>query len=192
MGRQAAWGALGAPTSPLDFWPELLPSRDLPPTPLGDVFAAWVRSDGTDTIIQGSEKPLGADWQMPMDLSEAGQNSSEPLIAVDGPGDTVAIWQRYNGTDDIIQSSTRPAGGAWHAPIDLSEGGQDASEPHLALDGSGNALAVWSRSNGTNTIIQAAARDCRRRLGAGRSACRKSAEMHPGRKSPPTRPGMGR
>jgi hypothetical protein len=46
---------------------------------------------------------------------------------------------------------------AWLAPQDLSAAGQDAYDPQVAVDGQGNAIAVWSRSNATNLIVQAAA-----------------------------------
>src|SRR6185503_7390520 len=39
--------------------------------------------------------------------------------------------------------------------INLSAGGQDAFEPQIAVDSSGNYLAVWTRYDGTNTRIQA-------------------------------------
>jgi hypothetical protein len=42
------------------------------------------------------------------------------------------------------------------APVDLSAAGQDASAPQVAFDGAGNALAVWRRFNGSNTIVQGA------------------------------------
>src|ERR687883_347838 len=48
--------------------------------------------------------------------------------------------------------------GGWFAPVDLSAAGQDAIAPQVRVDGLGNAVAVWTRSNGTNTIAQAAAR----------------------------------
>ena len=124
----------------------------------GDALAIWLRSDGTNTIVQSSERPVGGDWRTPRDLSEAGQNSSEPQIAVDSTGVAIAVWRRYSGTHDIVQSATKPAGGTWQAPLDLSEDGQNASEPELTFDSAGNAIAVWSRSNGTNTIIQSASR----------------------------------
>jgi hypothetical protein len=39
--------------------------------------------------------------------------------------------------------------------INLSAAGQDAFEPQVAVDSSGNTLAVWTRYDGTNTRIQA-------------------------------------
>jgi len=41
------------------------------------------------------------------------------------------------------------------SPVDLSDAGQDAYQPQLAQDASGNVMAVWTRSDGTNLRIQA-------------------------------------
>jgi PKD domain len=122
----------------------------------GDATALWTRSNGTNTIIQSAFKPAGGPWQGPIDLSATGQNASEPQLAVDPAGDAVAIWRRYDGSNYIAQAASKPVGGAWLAPLDLSAAGQSASEPQIALDSAGDATALWTRSNGTNTIIQSA------------------------------------
>ncbi len=47
----------------------------------------------------------------------------------------------------------------WSTPDDLSATGGNAIEPQVTVDGQGNATAVWTRSNGTNTIVQSAGLD---------------------------------
>src|SRR5438445_9713112 len=42
--------------------------------------------------------------------------------------------------------------------INISDQGQDGFEPQVAIDGSGNVTAVWTRSDGTNFRIQSASR----------------------------------
>jgi hypothetical protein len=123
--------------------------------PNGNATAVWSRSNGTNNIIQASTKPFGGIWHAPEDLSVEGQDASYPQIAVDTSGNATVVWMRSNGTNTIIQTSTKPFGGIWHAPEDLSVEGQDASYPQIAVDTSGNATAVWAESNGINNIIQA-------------------------------------
>src|SRR4051794_2158565 len=84
----------------------------------------------------------------PVDLSATGQDTHAPQVAFDGSGNALAVWQRLDGINQIVQGSFRPAGGAFAAPVDLSDTGQDAQEPQVAFDGSGNALAVWDRFDG--------------------------------------------
>ena len=79
-------------------------------------------------------------------------------MAVDGQGNAIAVWQRFDGTNFIMQAAVRAAGGSFGAPQDLSAAGQTANDPQVAVVGRGNAIAVWSRSNGTNFIVQAAVR----------------------------------
>ena len=50
--------------------------------------------------------------------------------------------------------------GPWlpNPPINLSATGQDASNPQVAIGPDGSTTITWTRSNGTNTIVQAATR----------------------------------
>ena len=97
-------------------------------------------------------------WLAPQDLSAAGQGAYDPQVAFDGQGNAIAVWSRFDGTNFIVQAAARAAGGSFGAPQDLSAAGQKAGFPEVAVDGRGNAIAVWSRSNGTNYIVQAAVR----------------------------------
>ncbi|MGZ6638599.1 MAG: hypothetical protein ACXVII_37790 [Solirubrobacteraceae bacterium] len=124
----------------------------------GNAIAVWQRSDGTNTIVQAAARAAGGSFGAPQDLSAAGQKAGFPEVALDGQGNAIAVWQRFDGTNFIMQAAVRAAGGSFGAPQDLSAAGQTANDPQVAVDGRGNAIAVWSRSNGTNYIVQAAAR----------------------------------
>jgi hypothetical protein len=124
----------------------------------GDAVAVWTRSNGTNDIVQAAARPAGGTWQAPITLSAAGQNAVAPQIGVDAQGNAVAVWTRFNGTNDIVQAAARPAGGAWQAPVDLSAAGQNAVAPQVGVDGQGDAVAVWIRSNGITDVVQAAVR----------------------------------
>jgi hypothetical protein len=97
-------------------------------------------------------------WLAPENLSAIGHDATEPQIAVDGSGATVAVWARSDGSHTIIQATSRPSGGTWAPAVDLSATGRDAQEPQVAVDGAGDAVAVWSRNNGSHWVIQAAIR----------------------------------
>ena len=124
----------------------------------GDATAVWIRSNGTNYIVQAAIRPAGGTWQAPVDLSVPGHEAREPGIAVNAQGDATAVWRRSNGTDYIVQAAIHPAGGTWQAPVDLSATGQSALGPQVAVDSQGDATAVWQRPNGTNSIAQAALR----------------------------------
>ena len=105
--------------------------------------------------------PAGAapTWQPVSDLSAIGGAAVKVDLAVDAAGNATAVWVRDDGTHDIVQSATRPAGGAWSAPVDLSAPGADAVTPQVAVDPDGHATAVWERADADAYVrVQSAAR----------------------------------
>ena len=118
----------------------------------GNAIAVWNRG----VYVQVAERPVGGAWRTPLNLSLVGGSATTPQVSVDPRGNAMAVWSRGNGADDIIQAASRPAGGSWTTPVDISVAGQDANTSQVALDRHGNAVAVWSRFNGANTITQAA------------------------------------
>ena len=124
----------------------------------GNAVAVWSRSNGSRTVVQAAVMGAGGAWSPAVDLSDAERNASAPQVAVDPAGNAVAVWSRFNGLNDIVQAASRRAGGAWSGPVDLSVGGGNAGQAQVAIDGSGNAVAVWSRYDGANFIVQSSAR----------------------------------
>jgi plastocyanin len=124
----------------------------------GNAIAVWRRHDGSKYIVQSATRPAGGAWQAPVDLSTAGETAKEPELAVDTAGDAVAVWTRFDGLDFVVQAAARPAGGGWQGPLDLSAAGRDAEEPQVAIDPSANALALWSRDDGSRFVVQSSRR----------------------------------
>lgn len=120
----------------------------------GTATAVWMNGG----IIQSSSRPNGGNWSTPVDISLADGAANHPQVTVDSSGLATAVWYRSNGTNDIVQSSSRPHGGNWSTPVDVSLPGGNASRPQVTVDPSGLATAVWYRSNGTNDIIQSSSR----------------------------------
>ncbi len=120
----------------------------------GQIVAVWERSNGTNTIIQAATKMFDGSWSTPVDLSATLQNANNPHVEINDAGQIVVVWERSNGTNTIIQAATLNYGSRWSAPVDLSATLQNANNPEVALNGKGEAIAVWSRSDGTNVRIQ--------------------------------------
>jgi PKD repeat protein len=91
-----------------------------------------------------SASAAAPNWLDPADLSKPGRNASNPQVAMDAAGDTLAIWERQSTLDPSFntQMSSRAAGGAFTAPVDLVPKG---TEPQLAVARDGEAVAVWRR-----------------------------------------------
>ncbi len=96
---------------------------------------------------------LQASWSTPDPIS--GPNVNDPQIAVDAAGNATAVWTSISGPNSIIQSATKPFGGSWSGTDILTDTGQDASLPQIAVDAAGNATAVWLRFYGTNNVVYA-------------------------------------
>jgi hypothetical protein len=56
----------------------------------------------------------------------------------------LAIWTQGTGTAMTVQAARDATGaGAWTAAVNLSAAGPDASDPQIAADPAGNAVAIW-------------------------------------------------
>ncbi len=125
----------------------------------GAITITWTRGG----IIQARTRPAGqTNFGAPVNLSEAGQDAGFPQVAVGPDGSTVIIWTRPGGNNNIIvQARTRPAeGGDFGDVVDLSAdgAGQQAFTPQVAVGPGGATTITWTRSNGTDEIIQARTR----------------------------------
>ncbi|MFM8519523.1 MAG: InlB B-repeat-containing protein, partial [Solirubrobacterales bacterium] len=113
-------------------------------------------------IIQAAIRPAGqSSFGAPQDLSLGGQNAGLPQVAVSPSGSAVAVWTRNDGTGkNVIQAAVRPAGQASFDPAQtISETGQFATRPQVAVAPDGSATAVWQRQNdGSTYTVQSATR----------------------------------
>jgi PKD domain len=117
-------------------------------------FAALVC--GVVALVATSPASAQPSWLAPARLSGEGQNASEPRVAFDRGGDAVAVWSAKSGANNVVQAAFRPAGGAWQPAVGLSGYGESASEPKVAFDGQGDAVAVWDAYDGFTFEVQAA------------------------------------
>lgn len=114
----------------------------------GNAVALWRRSDGSFSLVQAAERPAGGAWGAPATLSTPGGNALTARLAVTGGGRAVAIWRRFNGSEWVIQTAERPAGGAWEAPEDRSRGAKTVLAPRLVEGESGIVMAIWTNQDG--------------------------------------------
>jgi hypothetical protein len=125
----------------------------------GDAVAVWsieatYGASNEENLIQASFRPAGGTWQTPVALSQAGQKAYIPQVAMDAQGDAVVVWELDGGDCWSIQESSMPAGGHWQAPVELSEAGEDAYGPQLAMDTQGDSVAVWELDSGGLASVQ--------------------------------------
>ncbi|MGI8622567.1 MAG: PKD domain-containing protein [Solirubrobacteraceae bacterium] len=125
----------------------------------GDALAVW--SGGA------AERPAGGTWSKVEGLSPVGFLE----VALNERGDAVVVSSINAGTDpyqDLVKAQSGTVGGSWSAPKELSRFPEPSDCPcetrpvRVALDGKGNAVAVWEGTQEPplprNRIVQAATR----------------------------------
>jgi hypothetical protein len=127
----------------------------------GNALAAWDQSNGTHTRIWSSRYTTGSGWDAPVQIETGNAvDTGNPVdetylqIACDTRGNALVVWQESDGTRDNIWSNRYTVGSGWGtaAMLETNNAG-DATLPQIAMDPSGNALAVWQQSDGARTNI---------------------------------------
>ena len=123
----------------------------------GDAVFTWERFDGADQRVQAQARSAAGTLSAVQDLSDPGQNAFDPQVAVDADGDAVFTWVRSDGANNLVEARTRSAAGALRPFTTLSDPGQHAEVPQVAVDADGDALVAWERDDGAFSRIQASA-----------------------------------
>ncbi len=119
----------------------------------GNALAVWQQSDGTRTSIWSNRYTVGSNWGEPMLVEDNDSgNASSPRVTIDVNGNALVVWRQFEGTSSnfSIWSNRYTVGSDWGkaAALEFNEN-SSASNPRIAFDSIGNALAVWQERNGT-------------------------------------------
>jgi len=123
----------------------------------GNAYVVWYDERNGNPDIYFSYRPAGGSWGPNVkandDTGTAGQGW--PSIAVDASGNAYVVWQDMRNGNPDIYFSYRPAGGAWGANVRVNDDAGMANQyyPSIAVDGSGNAYAVWQDYRNYSTDI---------------------------------------
>jgi RTX calcium-binding nonapeptide repeat (4 copies) len=123
----------------------------------GNIVAVWRAVDGDHSYVRAAFRPKGAAFGAGEQLSVDSAATESPELAMDRLGNAVAVWQRSNGQDSVVQAAVRPAGGRWSEPKDLSAPGDSAFSADVAVEG-GQMTAVWLILRDRRTIVQSSSR----------------------------------
>lgn len=126
----------------------------------GEAIIIWPQFDGFDLQLFMSEYRGGV-WRHPLDLfdniSPDGEYTYGPTVAMDNNRNAIIAWYQSDGTNSqIFMSEYR--NGLWTHPQDLydninpdppSPSVPGATAPHAAMADNGEAVIVWSQSDGS-------------------------------------------
>jgi hypothetical protein len=120
--------------------------------PRGAAVVLWQSDHDITFPVEAAVRPSGGRFGESQVLSTDGQGFS---LGLTPRGDAVAVWSRYAG-DYVVQSATRAPGRIRFGPArDLSQLGYNALDPALSLNGRGQGVAAWQRSQGKDFVVQA-------------------------------------
>jgi hypothetical protein len=109
----------------------------------GNAIALWKQWNGAFNDIWANRYAPGVGWSGPVLMETNDADASETWVSMNASGDALAMWRQSDGVALSIWSRLYTTGGGW-GPVELAESNPGfASYPHVALDSSGNGLAVW-------------------------------------------------
>jgi hypothetical protein len=124
--------------------------------PNGNAMAVWPQVDGTSYSIWANRYIAGAGWGTASLIDTAAGAAHEPQIAIDPNGNVIAVWIQQDGTAFSIHANRYDAAGAgWGTASLIETATGEAYDPQIAIDRSGNAIAVWRQFDGTRFNIHA-------------------------------------
>ncbi|WP_196812960.1 Ig-like domain-containing protein [Cupriavidus sp. WS] len=127
----------------------------------GNALVVWYQSDGIRYNIRANRYAAG-NWGPTAEFIETDNagDAAYPQIVMDASGNALVVWQQSDGTRANIWSNRYVAGAGWGTAKQIeTDNAGDALSPQIAVDASGNAMAVWQQSDGLRNNIQAAAFD---------------------------------
>jgi predicted enzyme related to lactoylglutathione lyase len=123
--------------------------------PSGNAVAVWHQNDVADfwsnsySVWSNHYTASTGTWGTATLIETNMGSASSPQVVSDSSGNTIAVWQQYDGTRNNIWSNRYTAStGMWSTAALIETGNGDAYSPVLAIDSIGNSVAVWLQSDG--------------------------------------------
>jgi hypothetical protein len=111
----------------------------------GEAIVSWGTESGKQEAQVTTLAPGAGSWSTPLTISDPTIIAEAPVLAVDSAGDVTAAWEQYDGVTFRVAVASRPAGGAWSAPLPISPAKTSGYAPALAVDDLGDTVVVWEQ-----------------------------------------------
>jgi hypothetical protein len=121
----------------------------------GNAMAVWRQDDGSADNVYANRYVAGSGWEGAVAIESDAGDVYVPQIAVDDSGNAMAVWRQSDGTNYNVYANRYEAGSGWEGAVAIESDTGNVYEPRIAVDGSGNAMAVWRQSDGTNYNVYA-------------------------------------
>jgi hypothetical protein len=116
----------------------------------GNALVVWKQSDGTRNNIWSNRYIVGSGWSTAALIETEDTGDADlPQIAFDASGNALAVWRQSYGAHVGIWSNRYVVGSGWGIAVLIENDMAQPDTPQIAVDSSGNALAVWTKTVGT-------------------------------------------
>ncbi|MEH6451557.1 MAG: Ig-like domain-containing protein [Psychromonas sp.] len=123
----------------------------------GNALAIWYQSDGSlDTTRFNYYNVADSSWGTAALIETDAGHAYYHQITHDNSDNALAVWQEANsGVFSIKASRYSASKNSWEASVLIEAEAGGAEFPQIAIDGSGNAMAVWEQNDGSQNSIRA-------------------------------------
>ncbi len=117
-----------------------------------NAIAVWIQDDFADDSVFANTAVAGR-WGTEERIESRRDDANEPWIAADGGGNAVVIWEHYYRLEpEEIWASWYLPGSGWQLEEKINSTFGTVLSPRVVADGDGNALAVWTYSDGNVSV----------------------------------------
>ena len=124
---------------------------------VGNAIAVWERLDRDVSSIWSQRLPRSGEREESQQVEIESGDARTPRVAVDPTGNAIAVWVQQQTPDAPFSTwSNRylASTGRWgDAELIGVESEDDETKPQIAMDGAGNAIAVWAQIGGAREGI---------------------------------------
>jgi hypothetical protein len=96
-----------------------------------------------DLEIYYRSKSSGGGWSSAVNISDTSGNSRQPSVTVDNGGNLHVVWSDDAALNNEIYYTTKPSGGDWSTPINISNNPSYSYYPLIVADKEDNVHVVW-------------------------------------------------
>jgi hypothetical protein len=122
---------------------------------VGDVAASWTEWDGVRNLAAVDTFAPATGWAHETLFASVTGDEGPATPSLDGAGNALLAYNGWNGTQWNAYAVSKPASGAWGAPVQINSGAGDASQLTTSLDYAGNGFIAWTHFNGVGNDIVA-------------------------------------
>ena len=123
----------------------------------GDAIAVWQERPTLRTEVRATRLAAASGaWSVPVALNDGTLQAQQPELAMRVTGDSIVVWSEASDSGQasgLVMNRYVASDAAWSGPARVQPTGASAGvSPSLALDGSGNAIAVWLQGASANPL----------------------------------------